>query len=41
MNQTIINTVLPDLIRDMAKELDVPDKNIIDIFEAMGGAELT
>jgi len=38
---TIVNTVLPKLIPQIAKEAGLPDENVVNLFEAMGGANLT
>jgi len=37
----IVNTVLPKLIPKIAKEAGIPDDQVINMFEAMGGVELT
>ena len=41
MKQSVINEVLPVLIPDIAKQLDIADDRIIDLFNIMGGSDLT
>ena len=41
MNQTVINDVLPTMIPQMAADLGLPSKNVIDIYGAMGGKSLS
>ena len=41
MQQSVINEVLPVLIPDIAKKLDLADDKIIDVFNIMGGSGLT
>lgn len=37
MNQTVINEVFPELIPQIAQELELPSDRVIDIMGAMGG----
>ena len=41
MNQTVINDVYPTLIPNIAKQLNIPDNHIVDLFKFMGGKNLT
>lgn len=41
VNITLTNQILPQLIRPLAKECGLDDDQVIDLHEAMGGAELS
>ena len=41
MNQTTINERFPDLIPQIGKDLGLPDDHVIDIFNPLGGKELS
>ena len=41
MNQSVINDRFPELIPNIAKELNLADDHVIDIMSGMGGKELT
>lgn len=41
MNQTLVNTFLPRLVRKVARAEGIPQKNIVDLFTPMGGHELS
>lgn len=40
-NQTIINERLPVLVPTIAEQCGIPSENVIDLFSAMGGHDLS
>ena len=40
-NQTVINERLPILIPKIGEQCGIPKENIIDLFSAMGGSDLS
>ena len=40
MNQTVIKEIYPTLIREIAKQTNIADDHIVDLFEIMGGSKL-
>jgi hypothetical protein len=40
MNQTVINKIFPELIPEIAKQLDLEDDKVIDIYNILGGSEM-
>lgn len=40
VNQRIVNNYYSKLIPDLAREAGIPDRNIIDTFDALGGKSL-
>jgi hypothetical protein len=41
MNATVINTMLPDAIQEVATQANVDDEHVIDLFDQMGGESLS
>ena len=41
VNKTVINEVYPVLIPQIAKDLGIADDHVLNLFEIMGGANLT
>jgi len=41
MRQNITNIILPKLMPEMAKEMGIPPQNVVNMFELMGGKELS
>jgi lysophospholipase L1-like esterase len=40
VNQKVVNNYFSKLIPDLAREIGLPEKNIIDVFNALGGRTL-
>jgi hypothetical protein len=41
INATIINTILPDVILEVAKQANVDESHVVDLFHQMGGEDLS